>query len=94
MHVGPFQRSRRRVGVPEASGLKQGGRDRSALEQEIFQSRPDRAVQLRIAVVGKVALALRNRIEVEVVLKILPDARQIVDRRDADRLQMIGRTDA
>jgi hypothetical protein len=84
LQVRPILRSRRSLDVPEAPRLEQGGCDGAALEKQLFQSRPDRAVWLNIVVIGEVTLALRNGIEIEVVLKVFAHAGQIVDGLDAN----------
>ena len=53
-----------------------------------------RAMQLRDAVVGVVAGAFADDVEIEVVLQVAADPRQIVHDRDARRLQRLGRADA
>ena len=53
-----------------------------------------RAVQLGVVVVGVVAGAFGDDEQVEMVLQVGADAGQVVHRRDADRLQMVGRADA
>ena len=82
------------VGVPEAAGLEQGRGDRAGLEQQILQARPHGAVRLRDAVVGVVAGAFADRVEIEVILQIAADAGQIVDDGDAGLPERIGGADA
>jgi len=51
-------------------------------------------VQLRIAVISEVPLALGDSVEVEMILKIFSDAGQVMHGLDADGLQMIRRPNA
>ena len=87
-------RARLAVRVPKAAGLEQAGGDRSFLEEKILQASPDGPVQLGDVIVGMIARAFGDDEEIEMILQILADARQIMDDRDADRLQMIGGADA
>ena len=50
--------------------------------------------ELGVAVIGVVARAFGDDVEVEMVLQVAADARQVVHDRNADRPQMIGRADA
>ena len=49
---------------------------------------------LAYTVIGVVARAFADDEEVEMILQVRSDARQIVHQRDADRRQMVGRADA
>ena len=84
----------RPIGVPEAAGLEEGRGDRAALEQDVLDACPDRAVQLDVVVVGVVAAALGHGVDVEMVLEVRADAGQVVDDRHAHLPQMVGRADA
>ena len=87
-------RARLLVGVPEAAGLEQSRGDRAGLEQQILQARPHGAVRLRDAVVGVVAGAFADRVEIEMILQVAADAGQIVDHGDAGLFERVGGADA
>ena len=84
----------RPVSIPEAAGLEQGRGHRPASEHDVLQARPHGAVQLDVVVVGVIAGALRDGVDVEVILEVLADAGKVVSNRHADRAQVIGRADA
>ncbi len=88
------RRARGLVGVPEPAGLEQGRGDRAGLEQQILQARPERAVRLRHAIVGVIAGAFADRVEIEMILHVGANARQVVNHRDPGCAQRIGGTDA
>ena len=88
------RRARVRVGVPESAGIDQGGGDRALPEQNVLHDGPEGAVGPGDLVVAEVAAALAHHIDVHVVLQVLPDAGQIVDHVDAERLQLIAAADA
>ena len=77
------------VRVPEAAGLEQRGSHGTGLEQEILDPGPYRAVRTRDAIIGVIAGAFRNGVEVEMVLHVASNARKIVDDRHACRPQRI-----
>ena len=77
-----IRRTRRAVRVPEPAGLEQCRRHRTGLEQQILQPRPDRAMRLRHAIIGVIAGAFADRVEIEMVLHIGTDAGQIMNDRD------------
>ena len=82
LDIGPsLRRVPAAVAIPEAAGLEQGGGDRAAAEQQIFEAGPERAMRPGIAVIAMVAGAFGDGIEIEMVLEIGSDARQIVHAR-------------
>ena len=90
LDVGPVGVAARR---PEAARLEQGRGDRPCLVRQILQARQSGPVRLEHAVIGVIAGTFGDDVEVEMVLQVGADARQVVHRRDADRPQMIGRPD-
>ena len=58
-----------------------------------MESRPERPMQLGDAIIGVIAGAFADHEEIEVILHVAADAGQIMQRLDADRPQMIRRSD-
>ena len=85
--------SRSLVRVPEPAGFKERGGHRPRLEQEILDTGPDGAMRLGDPVVGVIAGAFRDRIEIEMVLHIASHARKVVDDRHPCSLQRVRRAD-
>ena len=83
-----------RVGVPEPAGIDQGGRDRPLSKQDVAQGRPQGPVRPGELVVAEIAAAFAHHIDIDVVLQVPPDAGQVVDRIDAERLQRVAGADA
>src|SRR5208282_6666187 len=81
------------VRVPEATGLEERRGDRSGFEQQILNPRPNSAMRLGDPVVGVIAGAFRDRIEIEMVLHVASHARKVVDDRYARGLQRVRGAD-
>ena len=89
------------VGVRDAVAAAQEGpgvglvaRAHALLEEEPLEADHDHAVRLQVAVERDRLLAAVLHVNLQMVVQVLADARQVDRRRDADRAQVIGRTDA
>jgi hypothetical protein len=79
---------RERAGLGDIAGARPG-----AVEQK-FHRHADRSKPAILAIEGRAALGALQDVDIEMILQVLADARQIMHRRNAARPQLLGRTDA
>ena len=63
-------------------------------EEDVAHGRPQGPVRPGELVVAEIAAAFAHHVDVDVVLQVPPDAGQVVDRIDAERLQRVAGADA
>ena len=83
-----------RPGKPEAAGLEQRRGHRPLPREEKPQTRRQRPVPFGDIVIGMVAGTFGDGVEIQMILQIAADPRQIQHHRHADRPQMLRRPDA
>src|SRR5665213_234701 len=90
-----IRRLARRIALGETSELRRRHGQRAALHQEILQAHADAADQAIGAFVQRACvLNLVDRADLQMILQILADARQLMRDADAERLQQLARADA
>ena len=60
------------------------------LNSKILEPSPDSAMRTRDAIIGVVACAFRDGVQIEVILHIRADAGQVVDHVNASRTKRVG----
>ena len=73
----------RRIRKPEGAGLEEAGGRRATLEENVLHTCPSCLVQLGKGIIAVRAGAFADHEQVEMVMQILTDPRQIVNRIDA-----------
>ena len=87
-------RSRSLVRVPESASLEKRRGHGAGLEGEILETRPGGAMGLGDPIVGVVARAFGDRVQIQVILHVRADARQVMHDIDSRRLQCVRGADA
>ena len=82
------------VGIPEGAGLEEARGRRPALEHDVLQTGPQGEMRLGVGIIAVGPGTFRDGEEIEMVVQVPADARQIVQRCHAHGLQLIRGSDA